>query len=680
MFSIRRRILWACAIPVVGLLGLSSFLTYERVVALNSLTQLSSLVDLAAVSSDAIHMLQPERGSQVGFITSGGAERFQEIVNNRRGLTDPKVAALRETIASRDWAKISSDLSVKLISIDSRLGKIPEMRAKVSALEATAADNKAFYTGIIRDLIASIDAMNRVSIDVTFSNTLTAYRSLIFAKEHAGLERAVGSGLFNAGEFRADAYREYVQRVSAQLSYLQDLRNFFSEERIANLDALEKDEVGQQVLIWRNVLLDLPNTNTTRGIAGSDWFQTTTTRINNMKALEDLIAEDLRKIVSDLKADATKGAIISIVGTILLVGLTMLILWKTVNGITKPVQALTRRMTRMSDGDLDAPIEVRVASTEIKAMVAALEDFRVKLRSTEDNRQSEELEVAARETQRQQLEQLANSFSTHAEDLLHSLDEACNQMVEASNTMEGSTKGVVEESRTAREIADRTTADVQSVASATEQLSSAVSEIGRKVGSGNEVVDRAFNYVATAANDVENLRGRADSIGQVIVLITDIAEQTNLLALNATIEAARAGEAGKGFAVVANEVKSLANQTANATNKIRREIEEIQRATDATVSVMSQVSDSVEEVREITSGISHSVVEQDSATKEIAQSIKVIANGADQMSGGMRRMAGAAEQAGGTVGAVNQHANGLHEKAEALNSEVSRFIKSVKLI
>lgn len=676
--TVRRKILFACAFPLLGLVGLSIFLTAERAITLSSLGKLTAMVELADVSSNAIHMLQPERGSQVGFITSGGSDAFRERIAVRRNLTDPEVAILRETIAGVDWSQVSEELATNLASIDARLAQLEQMRQRVSRLEVTTKENVDFYTGIIVDLIGSIDEMLKFSVDVGLSNNLTAYRSLIYAKENAGLERAHGSALFNAGEFVPRRHRIFMSKVIGQQNYLNDTRSFASEERISDLDVLEASAVGKQVAAWRAILEMLSETNDTKGVSGTDWFGVTTQRIDQMKEIEDRIADELRDTVEYLKSNAINGLIAAASIGLFLIIVTVIWVWQVVNGISRPLQSLTLRMTKMSDGDLNTTVDVSATSSEVAEMVAALESFRQNLIAADSLRQSQEAEAAGREQRRQELERLANGFSTQAESLLKSLEHACGEMTSASSSMQRSTMGVVDETKSARDIAEKTTADVQAVAAATEELSASVGEIGRQVGSGNTVVDRAFQYVGTASEDVENLRGRADSIGQVIVLITDIAEQTNLLALNATIEAARAGEAGKGFAVVANEVKSLANQTAKATENIRREIEEIQRATDATVTVMGQVSNSVEEVRSITAGIASAVEQQNSATQEIAVSIQGIAAGADQMSTGMQRMAGSADEASSSVESVSKTAEGLTHKADALNTEVASFINSVK--
>ena len=172
---------------------------------------------------------------------------------------------------------------------------------------------------------------------------------------------------------------------------------------------------------------------------------------------------------------------------------------------------------------------------------------------------------------------------------------------------------------------------MQTVASAAEELSASISEIARQVAQSSEIADQAVQDANRTDSIVKTLADGAQKIGDVVGLISTIAGQTNLLALNATIEAARAGDAGKGFAVVASEVKSLANQTAKATEDISQQVAQIQVATKEAVTAIEAISQTIGEVSRIATAIAAAVEEQGAATQEIARNVHEAASGTQQV-------------------------------------------------
>jgi len=201
------------------------------------------------------------------------------------------------------------------------------------------------------------------------------------------------------------------------------------------------------------------------------------------------------------------------------------------------------------------------------------------------------------------------------------------------------------------------------VASATEELSSSISEISRQVEHSTSVSNGAVDEAEKASEMISTLAESAQATGEVINIIQDIASQTNLLALNATIEAARAGEAGKGFAVVASEVKSLANQTAKATEEISAQITEIQGATKSSLDTTVSITKTIGEISKISATIAAAVEEQGSATQEVAENIT--------------KMSEVSEETGRAANEVLQASTELSQQAEALRGDVDKFLESM---
>jgi methyl-accepting chemotaxis protein len=219
---------------------------------------------------------------------------------------------------------------------------------------------------------------------------------------------------------------------------------------------------------------------------------------------------------------------------------------------------------------------------------------------------------------------------------------------------------------------------VQTVASATEELTSSISEIGRRVAQSTEIAARAVGNARRTGDTARSLAEGAQKIGDVVTLIRSIAEQTNLLALNATIEAARAGEAGRGFAVVASEVKSLAEQTAKATSEISEQITSIQTASDETVAAIQDVVNVITEIDQIGVAIASAIEQQGSATTEISRSVQDAARGTRDVNSNISGVQQAADQTGQAAQQVLSAASQLSSQSRDLAGQVNRFLSEVR--
>ena len=237
----------------------------------------------------------------------------------------------------------------------------------------------------------------------------------------------------------------------------------------------------------------------------------------------------------------------------------------------------------------------------------------------------------------------------------NNVSSVAQSVASASTEMQNSAESMQSTAETA-------TARTEAVATAAEELTSSISEIGRQVSHSAGVAAGAVEESQTASQQIEGLAEAAQKIGEVVDIIQDIASQTHLLALNATIEAARAGDAGKGFAVVASEVKSLANQTANATDEISSQVAEIQGATKSAVDSTESITKTIGEINEIAATIASAVEEQNAATEEVSSNIIQVTEAATETG----------QIATDVLGAASE----LSQQAETLTGHVNEFIES----
>jgi len=349
--------------------------------------------------------------------------------------------------------------------------------------------------------------------------------------------------------------------------------------------------------------------------------------------------------------------------------------------ITKPLSGLGSVMIKISNGDTSMKVDEYMDKSEIGEMARNVENFRLNtIKVKEADIKQKELETKARENHIRIMNETADSLEKTIGAITNEVSSAVKSMEIIAVDLQKSSTESSKQSENVNNISNRTSDNINTVASATNELTASVKEISTQVQLAATNAKNTSKEAGIANEKVQNLAKTAENIGAVVKIITDIAEQTNLLALNATIEAARAGDAGKGFAVVANEVKTLASQTAQATQDITTQITSIQSETVEAAKMLVHVVSLIEEINNTTAAIASAVEEQSSATNEISRNLQESSDGIVDVVKSIENVLDAAMRTDASAKSLSKQTETLSEESEKMKITVDEAIRNIRKV
>lgn len=366
-------------------------------------------------------------------------------------------------------------------------------------------------------------------------------------------------------------------------------------------------------------------------------------------------------------------------GALMLVGSALFVWLYVGRNILRRIGALHQSMQLLANGDLETEIyRSKSHNDEISVMANTLQVFRESMIETRALTNEQDKDRIAKAERAARMEAKIAEFESTVRSALDNLAQSANSMQSTAQSMSNTADQSNALVNAVASAAEETSVNVQTVSAGTEQLSSSIQEISRQVVTSAEIAKKAVDEAGSTDATVQSLADSASRISVVVDLIQTIASQTNLLALNATIEAARAGEAGRGFAVVASEVKSLASQTAKATEEIRTQIAGMQEITTSAVGAIQGIGRIIGEIDDVTTTIAAAVEEQGAATREIARNIQHAAGGTSEVSSNIVGVSTASAEAGAAASEVLSASDALRREADMLRGEIDAFLNDIR--
>ncbi|WP_054160174.1 methyl-accepting chemotaxis protein [Rhizobium sp. AAP43] len=641
-FSISKRLWLAIMIPLVAALTLASM---EFLNSWRSYKQMQIVVKVSeniSAMGEMIHVLQGERGQSAGYIGSKGSTDTQPL-DQARQMTDEALAKLpdlADALADVD----NTELNRRWSLAQDTLKSLADTRRSIDKLSFTGKQSFDFYSGLIGELSGIASELSLQGVGSRIAAEMIAYNLLMQAKEIAGQERATGNGFITSGDIDPERIAPFARMAGAQNILIDNFLALQQKERQSAYASQLSIPALKEIETTRSTLIGAGSTAAS-DLSADRWFAAASQRIDAMKALEraslERLGNEARAIAAAAFTRLGTVLILCIVGAILVIALSVFL----AGTISRPLKALVNSMRRLAEGYLEPTGQSADRKDEVGDMVKAVEVFRLsairnrelELEAKRARDQAErdrvnmqiaaEAEAEARMnkatgTLAQALRKLASgdllcevteAFAPQFEELRHDFNRSVVQLRQAlvgvGQSVATVTGGASEVSSASDDLSRRTeqqAASLEETAAALEQITANVtatsrrSDLARSVTkSARERASRSGEVVQNAVAAMDKIEQASSQISQIIGVIDQIAFQTNLLALNAGVEAARAGEAGKGFAVVAQEVRELAQRSAQAAREISGLIGNSELAVRQGVDLVSETGTGLAEIGEL---------------------------------------------------------------------------------
>src|SRR5579883_30653 len=533
------------------------------------------------------------------------------------------------------------------------------------------------------DRISGILASEVNHQDAVIDQLLLIKQTAWLLRNTAGEASLIVSSNLTSGKVSQDVRLAYIKFVGGTEAVWKALQLSMegmkaSPALTAAMENTRTSYFDTQYTALRDRLVNAMATGEKPEMVANEWSPLTVARLNAAVGVADAALDTAKTYIADQHSIALRSLLLQLFLLVAALALSCGAMLMVGRRVIKPLHDIRDAMLKVAGGDLAVETGYGARQDEIGALAGALETFK---QQAEDKLriEAQERERNAGAAARQRaIENYVGEFESLVRGSLRELGEASAAMRTTSSGLTNVSRKTNERVEVAQKASSEASLSVESVASASEELSASINDISQQAAHAAGIASRAVNEARQTDGTVQGLAKSAGRIGEVVGLINTIAAQTNLLALNATIEAARAGEAGRGFAVVASEVKSLASQTAKATDEISEQITDIQKVAGEAIDAIKRIGGIIGEVNEVATAIAAAVQEQGAATQEITRSTQYAAQGTRNVSENMQGVTTDADASASAAENVKQASETLETQSQHLGQQVTDFLTKIR--
>ena len=546
--SIKSKLFIIFIIPTIALLTQIILSVNEKYTVVNEGHILKDALELSVKMSALVHETQKERGATAGFVSSHGT-KFSETLANQKNSTDTKRQELQDSINSIDINALPKQFINKMQSALTNLSEVNNIRSDVQSLNISKKDAISYYTNINGSFIDTIAVLANESSEEEIVKMLNAYVNFLYSKERAGIERAVGAGVFASSNATTADKIKLNSLISEQNSFLKSFEVLAKENSIKYLHSTLIGNAVEEVNRMRLVVLGSEPVADSN-IQGSYWFSTITKKINLLKNIEDKLSKNLLLTIQSIDKKESSSLMWMLIVNILVIFIAGIIGYFISKNILIALKEMNQVSNELAKGDLTKELHIN-SNDEIGETADEMNNFIHSVKETITNAKNSSTENVSIS---HELSVTALSVGQNVEHAMTIISEASARAKEIKYTIEDAISDAKESK--------------EDIIKANDTLDEARNDI---IGLTSKVQESVKMEVELAGR-MSELSTDAEEVKSILSVISEIADQTNLLALNAAIEAARAGEHGRGFAVVADEVRKLAERTQSTLTEINATI------------------------------------------------------------------------------------------------------------